>query len=853
VLRRLVLFLIAFTFLTVTQGQERCTIESKAVSVDFKNVTLIEVLKTLKSDYNLPLNFDETAIPQVYVTITKDSLTVHDLFRILLVPNKLQHTCLSNTILIQTLVEYQVRCRIKDRATNIPIPGAILLVNNVWYETDDKGLIVFWSHKYVNNVQIFYPGYLPFKASLEPMKKNLIVDMEVSEALADVAIHALSEEIIVPKAQGYFVNLTQLQSIPSVSGSPGVLNGMRFLPGIQSTVDANGGMVVRGGNPDENLVMYDGMEVYNPMHLFGLFSIFSSGSVSSVSFYNDAMPARYSGRLSSVLDVSSQIGNFKSWGGEFNLNPVLIDATLSGPLIHENTSLMLSARRSFTDIFPLFYEQIKTQNGLKDFDYYFFDLSGKVSHIFPDESSLEISAYRGGDVGSIQTDRTLGASSSETNNDGFNQGNNVMSANYSRWLGNTHMTLGGGYSSFGFNQVNSYSVNLSQNQNTYSSASNYDYGNSIQHMKAKMHLKRSLPNGHMTSLGLSVNGYTFRPAEYSYFLQENDFIAYDTTLQSDNTTSREVNLFIQDDFKYKNWRIRAGIHGVFFQSDVNFQSLQPRISVFRSFGKRKSLELHYGRNVQYLFSLPDNANGVPLGIWMSANSNLEPLESYVYSIGWSQSFDKGWRLRAKGYYRDVFRVKNIFPGGRAPFEALDQNVFEHTGRNYGLETTVHKSEGDLSGWISYTYSRSQLKVIDAGLWTWISNQFDRPHDFAVVLDYKWRKNWHAGITWNFASGHYISAPEKQYLLEVNGENQLIQQYESWFNLRVPHYHRLDLGIHHERRIANATQKWSLTVYNVYNRQNVYFVRTETNPNGSLNFQPINVMPILPSINYAIQF
>ena len=244
---------------------------------------------------------------------------------------------------------------------------------------------------------------------------------------------------MVSKTGGVNINIAELNKIPSIAGSPGVLNSLRFLPSIQSTVEVNGGMVVQGGGKDQNLVLFDGMELYNPMHLFGLFSVFDENSLQSISFYKNSIPPQYSGRLSSVLDVKSKVGDFQKWNSKLNVNPVLLEGMVDGPLNKEKTSFLLSGRRSFTDFFPLFYEQIQTQNELSRFKYYFYDVTGTLNHKFSEKSHAYVTGYLGGDKGYIRgSTKEFGADNiQEEQNDVFVQSNLLLTGGYKTWINNT--------------------------------------------------------------------------------------------------------------------------------------------------------------------------------------------------------------------------------------------------------------------------------------------------------------------------------------------------------------------------------------------------------------------------------
>ncbi|MFT5725191.1 MAG: hypothetical protein ACI9JN_002315, partial [Bacteroidia bacterium] len=290
-----------------------------------------------------------------------------------------------------------------DSSSKQPVVGALVVINDRWVETDEDGFFRIEVISLPAQVTMHYPGFKSGVVLLEsPTTEPKSYLLTPDNTLNTSVIVAYDSLLMITKTGGVNINIAELSKIPSIAGSPGVLNSLRFLPSIQSTVEVNGGMVVQGGGKDQNLVLFDGMELYNPMHLFGLFSVFDENSLQSISFYKNSIPAQYSGRLSSVLDVKSKVGDFKKWNSKMNVNPVLLEGMFHGPLKKDKTSFLISGRRSFTDFFPLFYEQIQTQNELSRFKYYFYDLTGTLNHKFSEKSHAYLTGYLGGDKGSIR-------------------------------------------------------------------------------------------------------------------------------------------------------------------------------------------------------------------------------------------------------------------------------------------------------------------------------------------------------------------------------------------------------------------------------------------------------------------
>jgi hypothetical protein len=254
-----------------------------------------------------------------------------------------------------------------------------------------------------------------------------------------------------------------------------------------------------------------------------------------------------------------------------------------------------------------------------------------------------------------------------------------------------------------------------------------------------------------------------------------------------------------------------------------------------------------------MLQVPNNLLGIPIDIWIPADEDIDPMHCTHYSLGYTRKLNKRWVTKLDVFYKSFDNIIEYRNGVSDFIAEWDEALLRGTGRSRGVEYMLKKEKGRINGLIGYSLSKSERSIPDINDGEWFPFQYDRRHDIKCVVHYQLNKNLSIGGTWSYASGNYLTAPEIHYLLEVEGQSYLIEQYGNKNNLKLPAYHRLDLGVHHRKNLGSALQTWSFTIYNVYDRQNVFYVNSSLNETGGLNFQPVSILPILPSVNYSIEF
>jgi hypothetical protein len=839
----------------------QCDFLDKKVSFEGQKSTAETFIKALADKHKFTISYASTVFDDQLYNVDVTDQKLETLLNTITEKQGVEYVCVgANSLVFRRKLKQQPFIWsgfVLDSSSKQPVVGALVVNNNNWVETDEDGFFRIEIISLPAQITMHYPGFksgwLELSVSTSAPKSYFL---SPDNRLNPSFIRVYDSLLMVRKTGGVNINIAELSKIPSIAGSPGVLNSLRFLPSIQSTVEVNGGMVVQGGGKDQNLVLFDGMELYNPMHLFGLFSVFDENSLQSISFYKNSIPPQYSGRLSSVLDVKSKVGDFQQWNSKINVNPVLLEGMIDGPLNKGKTSFLLSGRRSFTDFFPLFYEQIQTQNELSRFKYYFYDITGTINHKFSEKSHAYLTGYFGGDKGYIRGNSEGFNSDNvkEDQNDVFVQSNVLLTGGYKTWINNSlSLHIKTGFTQYGFTHENEYNLTIQNEDDLYSRNTRLAYESKISDVKTGIYVRTLPKHHHAFVFGMENIWHNFSPSNSQYFLQENDFIYYDTIFKVRDARILEQRYFLSDVYAKKGFKIMAGLHFVNFDNEVEYRSFQPRINVSTDIKSKNRIEAGFAKTSQFMLFVPNNLLGIPIDIWIPADEDIAPMHCTHYLAGYTRKINPRLALKINGYYK-LFENIIEYKNGVADFIAeWDKALLVGKGRSKGIETMLKKEKGKLNGWLAYTLSKSERSIESINEGEWFPFQFDRRHDIKAVVHYQVNKNLSFGGTWSYASGNYLTAPEVHYLITVENQQYLIEQYGSKNNLKLPAYHRLDVGIHHKKDIGNARQTWSFTIYNVYNRQNVFYVNSSLNASGGLTFQPVSILPVLPSVNYAIEF
>jgi hypothetical protein len=695
--------------------------------------------------------------------------------------------------------------------------------------------------------------------------RQINFDLLSRSALEEVVVTSRKRDNNVKQAQmGRIVlPIDQIKAIPAFAGEVDLLKVVQLLPGVRNAGEGSAGIYVRGGGPDQNLILLDDAVVYNTGHLFGFFSIFNSDAIKNVSLIKGGMPAQYGGRLSSVLDVSMKEGNNKKIQVDGGIGLIASRLSIQGPLKKDKASFIVSARRTYVDalVKPFLKSSNSSFNGS---GYYFYDLNAKVNYRFSEKDRLYISGYFGRDVFDfVNGQRSLDVRIPWGNATGTIRWNHVFNR---RLFANTALV----YNNYNFNfsaAQNNFVIRLESGIRDYNLRQDFDWYPAT---------------GHKVKFGINYTYHKFTPSVISGGQDSIEF----RPLNPPNKFAHEAAAYLQDDWEINDkWKLGLGLRYSLFQqvgplnvydkdADGNvldstfygrgtpiktYGGPEPRATLRYALDDNTSIKASVTRNLQYIHLVSNAATTLPTDLWVPSTLRVQPQKSWMYAAGLFKNFDNNrFETSLEVYYKDM-ENQIEYKEGYTPTSIDDtENSFVFgRGWSYGTELFVNKTQGKLTGWVGYTLSWTWRRFPDLNFGNKYPAKFDRRHDLSIVAMYALNDKWRLSATFVYGSGNATTLPERFYF--VNGI--LTQEYSRINEYRLPAYHRLDLSaVLTPRKNAgrNFKTEWVFSIYNAYSRQNPYFIyfdQSGSAAQGDLQVQArqVSLFPIIPAVTFNFRF
>ncbi|PTM05219.1 MAG: TonB-dependent receptor [Bacteroidetes bacterium] len=707
-------------------------------------------------------------------------------------------------------------------------------------------------------------GYGSQEFPIKLTKNNINLDIDLVEGntqLAEVVVTAKEAEVSRVQMSEIQLSVAEIKKIPAFLGEVDIIRAIQLLPGVQSGNEGTTGFYVRGGSPDQNLILLDGVPVYNASHLFGFFSVFNADAIKNVNLTKGGFPARFGGRLSSVLEIDMKEGNLKEFKGEGSLGLIFSKLTIEGPIWKEKTSFILSGRRTYYDILARPFIPDGTE-----FGYYFADLNAKVNHIFSRKNRLYLSYYTGIDDFGIRQDyNTDGFFSDEEGYDesSLRWGNHTAALRWNhlfndKLFSNLTATFSQYRFSVGFE-------NYYKNP-TEESRSGFEYFSLIRDYGLRYDLEYSINNKHSLKYGASYTFHTFKPG-VAQIAQEYAGVKIDSILNlSQVIQANDLFAYIEDDYRLnERWRLNYGLHYsmYFTDDDAFYHSLQPRVAARYLVNDDWSLKGSYALMNQYIHLLSNSGIGLPTDLWVSSTAKVKPQISQQVALGSTHNLAKGkFEFSAETYYKIMDNLIEYKEGASFIGSTDWQNTVETDGRGeaYGLEMLIRKKRGKTTGWVGYTLAWSNRQFSNLNNGELFPYRYDRRHDISVVMNHEFSKRFDIGLTWVFGTGNSFTAPVAKILLPGMSSNPFnsfgggsYERYSDRNSLKMPAYHRLDLGFNWHYATKWGEASWNISLYNAYNRQNPFFLYLSTNNAGERKVNQVSLFPIIPSVSYQFKF
>lgn len=734
-----------------------------------------------------------------------------------------------------------------------------------------------------------YVGYSTTTLSFS-LTADTVIDfgLQTIASLEEVTITGNRLELGVKGSQMSAVDIPieQIKAVPAMFGEADVLKALQLLPGVQTGTEATAGIYVRGGAPDENLLLIDGVPVYNVNHMFGFFSVFNPDALKNVTLYKGSFPAHYCGRLSSVVDVRMKDGDMQNYHGNVSVGMVSSKFNFEGPIIRDKTSFNISARRTYSDI--VLNAALKLNDRFKFSDmqddmgmgYYFYDINIKLNHKFSDNDRLYASWYSGDDdifFDYIESDGELRTKDKLD----WKWGNMVGALRWNHICSpKLFMDASASYTRYrhkmGIDVIETDRITGTDNHAGVAMNSGiYDIT-----LRTDMHWSPSAM--HDTRFGAYYTHHRFNPDVITADMEGEFKESGDTILDShinygqNNIYADEVQFYAEDDISISH-AIKADVGlswSLFNVKGHTFNNLEPRLSMRFLLNDNLSMKAGYAYMSQYVHLLSNNTISLPTDLWVPSTDIIMPEHSHQIAAGAFYQIEGVADLSLEAYYKTEENLLE-YKEGESMMNADDKwydKVAIGRGWSYGVEFMIQRSIGRLNGWLSYTWSRTQRQFDRDGMVLNAGNPFDakydRRHEFDITCNYSFSKRFDMSATWIYETGNCGTMYTQYYESDMPDKNVYVSEpelgcYGDRNNMRLNPTHRLDLGFNWHRQFSDRVRRtMSLSIYNAYNNRNPFlvYVYKDTQYDSQAKeyvetrtLRQLTLFPILPSLSYTVSF
>ncbi len=770
---------------------------------------------------------------------------------------------------------YLLKGDIRDAETNTPLPLASISIKETQTggSSDDNGYFELSLEEGEYTVYISYIGYEEKQFSITLNKdqhKNIYLSPLVYTA-EEVVIGGIRTNKNVQQSRMSVVKISPktLRSLPAFMGEVDILKTIQLMPGVQSGGEGSTGFYVRGGGPDQNLILLDNATIYNASHLFGFFSVFNADAINNVELFKGGMPAKYGGRISSVLNIEMEEGNKEKITGSGGIGTISTRLTLQGPLVKDKATFLFSGRRTYIDALVMPF--VKEDSPFKGSGYFFYDLNGKISYKINENNNLYLSTYYGQDKFSfVQKEDGLSMD--------MPWGNGMASLRWNHTYSNkafSNITLSMSDYQFSTNTIMTTDTETNEKSSfaQYSGIRDFNLLTDFTFIPTEKHiikygsaytLHRFTPNtvkSDFEGLGNLEEGIKQYAHEAAIYISDDWTITPRITLYGGLRASLfnqfgPFTRYVKDESRLHNTDTISYGRG---ESVASYYSLEPRLSLKISTGKDASIKASFMRNKQFIHLASLSASTLPTDLWVSSTDKVKPQIGQQFALGFFKNFeDNMYESSVEVYYKNMWNMLE-YADGALPGDEINDNVDNYfvfgEGRSYGLELFLRKNVGRFTGWIGYTYSKTDRQFDDINDGKRFAAKYDRTHDISVTGTYSFNKKWDASMVFVYSTGNTSTLPVSRYTM--NGS--IIDEFgpRNWYRLSA--YHRMDLSVNYHFEL-NKRLKSSLnfSIFNIYNRKNPYFIYFDTSGNVAENTfkieaKQIALFPILPSITWNFSF
>lgn len=870
------------------------------VTIVFEDLSLKESLEKLEEKTGITTAYNENELESEKITITFEKELLNDVLDALLAKDNLSYKLIGNTVTIyraetpkeEKLPEptpsedkvitqtpepvkkqsqkYTLSGYITDEESAETLIGATLYCKELEIGTSSNEYGFYSITMPEGSYELTF-SYVGYSSKVERIELNQTMEysvaLSIGNTLGEVVVtdDKMAQRHSETQMSTNNISLEKVKSLPALMGERDVLKIIQLMPGVQSGSEGTTGLYVRGGGPDQNLMLLDGVPVYNASHLFGFLSTFNGDAIKNVELIKGGFPARHGGRLSSIIDVRMKEGNMKKIQGDLTVGLISGRFNLEGPIVKDKTSFSFSGRRTWLDLLATpIQKSINKGAGANEEKnqtaYHLYDLNAKINHRFSSKSRLYLSSYVGND------NLTIKFNDSNTDDEGsIKWGNKLVTGRWNYQISpklftNTTVYLSTYDFSFGYESL--FKVDTTKvSTELYTSDSNIrDYG-------VKLDFSYIPHPKHYIRTGVKAGLYNFTPTTTYQEYKEGNSPPSTTTNKSPEIECVEINGYVEDEMAIGNRiKLNAGVHLANFTVDkTNYFSAQPRVALSVLLTDKSSLKFSATKMTQFVHLLASPGLGLPTDLWVPSTAKIKPENSWQYGIGYTQTVAKGYELTVEGFYKDMDNLVSYRSGFNFFSSSKNwENIVDvGDGVSYGGEILFEKTEGKLTGWIGYTLSKSDRTFPNINQGETFPYKYDRRHDVGLAVLYKKGDRFDCGAVWVYGTGNTYTLGTTNY--NAIGINDQESSYGSIFhslgtashiesrnNQRMPAYHRLDVSANFHKVKKRGNRTWSIGVYNAYARANPFVVYSSVKDNVPVLKQQ-SLIPILPYFSYSFKF
>lgn len=857
--RLIFLFIISSLYILQVNAQ------TLSIDLEMHDATLKEIVKEIEQKSNYSFVFNENlnmqrrkdisiysrSIPQVLELVfggTEISWQIVDTHIIL---NKAKKITISGYVTEQNSMETLIGATIVDKRSNTSS------ISNPYG---------YYSIQVFTGAVQLDVSYIGFKALTKNISVNrdTVINFQLQEESALLqSVTVYNRKALSRVGNTIELSDSEIQSTATTFGENDVLKALQTMPGMSAGFEGSGGMFVRGGSPDQNLILLDGIPIYNTGHMANLFSVLNGDAIKKVTLYKNNFPARFGGRLSSVIDIRLKDGDMQQFHGNFTVGLYTARFNVEGPIIKGKTSYSLSTRRSYIDSFLRIAR--KTDSFVPIF--YMYDINAKVNHKFSDKSRVYFSIYSGRDRQENIYEYVMNYNNYYTSGV-YQKQSYINKRNYS-W-GNDIMTLRWNYV---FNNNLFINTSLAYNQykyrdktktdllyEEYSQGSQTILKSGVKDWQFSVDLDYQMNNDHYVRFGGSVIAHQFNPETHLLKLKKIENTQEDWISKyylQDKINGREMSLYGEDELSLsEHLKANLGLHfSIFNVQGKTYVGGQPRLAVSYQLLPKLILNSSYSKMNQYVNLLSSNLIGGPTDLWVPITKKVKPMSSHQFTTGLFFDTQTGYKMSIEGFYKMMYNLLDYKDGiaWKDVFTSWEENIESGKGRVYGLELLVQKTQSRFTGQIGYTLSWNDRQFTSINRGQRFPYKYDSRHNIRIATTYRCSNKVDISASWVYSTGVRTTLPLEQYqplpqLVDGNVYNTPISYVGERYNYRLSDTHHLDVDL----KYSYSPQKlWTFGIYNVYNRFNPYTIDVRYSSGNTITEKAL--LGIIPSASFTYKF